>query len=173
MTYFQKHPVRLVGGRLALDFANTADWTATNEIAHEKIADLPDLRIWADAAGLLECPLPEEIADAQALRSTVRSMFVGRPLQAGKLYRMALELPFTAPKIPHQPLLAIIALSASAIVVERREAERVKMCPGNDCGWLFIDETRNARRRWCSMDTCGNRAKAARHYALSKGDRGA
>jgi predicted RNA-binding Zn ribbon-like protein len=32
------------------------------------------------------------------------------------------------------------------------------------CGWLFIDTSRNRRRRWCSMESCGNRAKARRHY---------
>jgi len=33
------------------------------------------------------------------------------------------------------------------------------------CGYLFIDQTRNHSRRWCSMDSCGNRAKARRHYS--------
>jgi predicted RNA-binding Zn ribbon-like protein len=28
---------------------------------------------------------------------------------------------------------------------------------------VFYDNTKNGRRRWCDMATCGNRAKAARH----------
>jgi predicted RNA-binding Zn ribbon-like protein len=32
------------------------------------------------------------------------------------------------------------------------------------CGVLFLDRTRNRSRRWCSMKSCGNRAKAQRHY---------
>ena len=36
------------------------------------------------------------------------------------------------------------------------------------CGLLFIDTSRNHSRQWCSMDTCGNRAKARRHYQRSK-----
>jgi predicted RNA-binding Zn ribbon-like protein len=36
----------------------------------------------------------------------------------------------------------------------------VRACPGHDCGWLFLDP--NGRRRWCTMATCGNRAKVAR-----------
>jgi predicted RNA-binding Zn ribbon-like protein len=28
---------------------------------------------------------------------------------------------------------------------------------------VFFDSTKNGRRRWCDMSTCGNRAKAARH----------
>ncbi|MGI8645192.1 MAG: CGNR zinc finger domain-containing protein, partial [Nocardioides sp.] len=33
----------------------------------------------------------------------------------------------------------------------------VKACPDEDCGWLFLDG--RGRRRWCSMSSCGNRAK--------------
>jgi predicted RNA-binding Zn ribbon-like protein len=41
----------------------------------------------------------------------------------------------------------------------------VRECEGYDCGWLFIDTTKNHNRRWCDMSTCGNRAKGRRHYA--------
>ena len=45
----------------------------------------------------------------------------------------------------------------------------VRWCPGQNCGWLFIDATKNHSRRWCSMETCGNRAKARRHYHTRTG----
>ena len=38
----------------------------------------------------------------------------------------------------------------------------LKLCEG--CSWMFIDPSKNHRRRWCSMATCGNRAKAKRNY---------
>lgn len=41
--------------------------------------------------------------------------------------------------------------------------DRIGECPS--CGWLFVDTSRNGRRRWCSMAMCGNRVKSARHYA--------
>ena len=41
------------------------------------------------------------------------------------------------------------------------DASRVRACPGQDCGWLFID--RAGRRRWCRMEWCGNRSKARAH----------
>lgn len=44
---------------------------------------------------------------------------------------------------------------------------RVGECPG--CGWLFLDTTKNHRRRWCSMSMCGGRAKALRHYRRRTG----
>ena len=43
--------------------------------------------------------------------------------------------------------------------------DRLRECPGLDgCGWLFYDASKNGSRRWCSMQGCGNRAKARRHY---------
>jgi len=39
---------------------------------------------------------------------------------------------------------------------------KIKQCEG--CTWLFVDTSKNNKRRWCSMATCGNRAKAQRHY---------
>ncbi|MCL4825828.1 MAG: CGNR zinc finger domain-containing protein [Caldilinea sp.] len=36
------------------------------------------------------------------------------------------------------------------------------------CGWLFFDASRNRSRRWCSMEDCGNRAKARLHYKRHK-----
>lgn len=40
----------------------------------------------------------------------------------------------------------------------------VRECDAQDCGWLFLDHSRNRSRRWCDMKTCGNRQKARRHY---------
>ena len=38
---------------------------------------------------------------------------------------------------------------------------RLKSCPGDHCGWLFFDGSRNASSKWCSMSICGNRTKTA------------
>ncbi|HEU5141425.1 MAG TPA: CGNR zinc finger domain-containing protein [Bacillales bacterium] len=46
--------------------------------------------------------------------------------------------------------------------------DRVKQCEGDPCGWLFLDTSRNRSRRWCSMQDCGNRAKARRFYQRKK-----
>lgn len=48
--------------------------------------------------------------------------------------------------------------------------ERIRICDNERCRWVFYDTSRTGRRRWCDMATCGNRAKAARHRAKSKGD---
>ncbi len=56
-----------------------------------------------------------------------------------------------------------IARSAADLLTSH-ELERVKTCGSDDCGWLFVDTSRNGSRRWCDMSDCGNRAKAKRHY---------
>jgi predicted RNA-binding Zn ribbon-like protein len=45
-------------------------------------------------------------------------------------------------------------------------------CEGEGCSWLFLDTSRNRSRRWCSMEDCGNRAKARRHYERRQKARG-
>lgn len=46
---------------------------------------------------------------------------------------------------------------------------RVRQCADEDCGWLFVDTSKNGSRRWCTMQSCGNRAKARRHYRRTRG----
>ena len=46
--------------------------------------------------------------------------------------------------------------------------ERLRMCGGVNCSWVFIDSSKAGRRRWCDMAVCGNVAKAQRFYARSR-----
>jgi predicted RNA-binding Zn ribbon-like protein len=55
-------------------------------------------------------------------------------------------------------ILGPIALSALTLLMQK-DLSRTKRCAGMDCGWLFLDVTKNNRRRWCEMRICGNRAK--------------
>src|SRR5262249_55026221 len=49
--------------------------------------------------------------------------------------------------------------------------DRIRECPGQgNCGWLFLDLSKNSSRRWCDMRVCGNRAKARRHYARARAE---
>jgi predicted RNA-binding Zn ribbon-like protein len=66
-------------------------------------------------------------------------------------------------------VLWAVSWSAADLLVQG-PLERIRECPGQDnCGWLFVDLTKNASRRWCDMRVCGNRAKARRHYARAQG----
>ena len=46
---------------------------------------------------------------------------------------------------------------------------RLRSCANRECGWLFLDTSKNHSRRWCSMSDCGSRAKARRYYRRKKG----
>ena len=60
-----------------------------------------------------------------------------------------------------------VAQSAAALLTEG-PMDRLRLCEAADCGWLFLDMSKNRSRRWCDMAVCGNRAKAARHYRRSR-----
>src|SRR5690242_18156579 len=58
-------------------------------------------------------------------------------------------------------MIPIVESAADALILG--ELPRVRRCADGRCGRVFYDSTKNGRRRWCDMATCGNRAKAARH----------
>jgi predicted RNA-binding Zn ribbon-like protein len=49
------------------------------------------------------------------------------------------------------------------------QASRIKECQHPDCSLVFLDETQSARRRWCSMERCGNLVKTAGYRARRRG----
>jgi len=68
---------------------------------------------------------------------------------------------------PLAAALGPVALAAVSLVAER-DPVRIKECGGVACSWLFYDETKNNRRRWCEMEVCGNRAKQRRRAARGR-----
>lgn len=63
-----------------------------------------------------------------------------------------------------------IARSAAELLVANDLHARIHVCGSGefDCTWLFLDESKNGLRRWCTMKDCGNRAKARRHYERTR-----
>lgn len=57
---------------------------------------------------------------------------------------------------------------AAAELLTSEELANLRICASDKCAWLFLDKTKNHRRRWCDMKTCGNRVKAQRHYQRVK-----
>ena len=56
-----------------------------------------------------------------------------------------------------------IALDCAALLTDGAARARLKECFGPNCGWLFVDETRNNSRRWCSEETCGTHTRVLRY----------
>jgi len=57
-----------------------------------------------------------------------------------------------------------VARSAETLLTSG-EAARLRVCAGPDCGWIYVDRSRNGLRRWCEMQTCGTQAKSLRRAA--------
>lgn len=66
-----------------------------------------------------------------------------------------------------EQLLWPIVQSGAELLVSPQMA-RLKICASQSCQWLFVDTTRNHRRRWCTMSTCGNREKVRRFRRRQK-----
>jgi predicted RNA-binding Zn ribbon-like protein len=72
--------------------------------------------------------------------------------------------------IPEHELFAPlwpIARDAAELLASDR-LEFLHACASKTCEWLFLDESKNHRRRWCDMTKCGNRAKVKRFYVRKK-----
>ena len=58
-------------------------------------------------------------------------------------------------------------LWSAAALLRSDEVANVRVCDGDDCGWMYVDRSRNGLRRWCQMRTCGTREKTRRRRVSS------
>lgn len=54
----------------------------------------------------------------------------------------------------------------AAQLVASPDRARLRECDGVDCGWLFVDRSRNGLRRWCEMEVCGTREKTRKRRGM-------
>lgn len=97
----------------------------------------------------------------------INSVLASRPAyrqveRQGKKYTSRLMTLSESPR----HLLVPIAESA-AWLLEQGDMSLLRRCENPNCILYFYDTTKNKRRRWCSMDACGSRAKAAAYYRRS------
>jgi len=117
----------------------------------------------ARAAGL-----PAPAADLRTLNRAVGQAMAHAGLVAsGSRFEWA--WPDVAPDLDR---VAWWVSRSAAELLTSADLPLVRECAGYDCGWLFMDTTKNRSRRWCDMSTCGNRAKGRRHYERRRGGSG-
>jgi predicted RNA-binding Zn ribbon-like protein len=182
-------PLPVLGGHLALDFANTVD-DPLGPARWDHVADYPTLLHWAVGRGLAS-PALHAVAEARpaeagavvrraaalrdALNDTFGAVVDGRPVDEAwarlrpfavdALARMNLasdlspEWDRTALDAPLWP----VADAAHRLLRSADDLARVKRCAG--CPWLFLDRSRNGSRRWCAMGDCGTHEKIRRYVA--------
>lgn len=184
---------KLVGGALCLDFVNTAEWRGA-PAPSERLTDYGELLIWAEAAETIDRKdrrrletaarrnagaAAAALAEAIGLRETLATLFtapspalverlnawLARAPERRRLAASGENLAWAAPRAGDQflaPLWPVVWSAADLLV--SGQAARVRGCADRRCGWVFLDTARGRHRRWCSMEGCGNRAKARRHY---------
>lgn len=142
----------------------------------ERSALVPDaaLRALRDAVELREtlyavlvAVLKKQAAPAAALAKL--NGFVQIAAQHARLVESGgrLEWRFDEPGSSLEAPLWAIARSAADLLASDKVAY-LRACSSKTCQWLFLDTSKNHRRRWCDMKLCGNRAKVKRFYARKK-----
>ena len=176
---FSWTPHRFAGGALALDVANSVILRVDPARSVDRFAMPEQLDAFGDAAnrfsaeralfGELAPVEPDNRTGFLALREAIDRYFRARALGQDHDGLLADFLEKAAAMLRKASgsaaLEAATARSALRLLADG-EIERLKIC-GN-CGWLFIDRSRNRSRAWCDMAVCGNRAKASRHYHRRK-----
>ncbi|MFZ3494475.1 CGNR zinc finger domain-containing protein [Streptomyces sp. 5.8] len=89
-----------------------------------------------------------------------------RLLDAGRIRRLLTAAgPVERLEAPDSGRLLGYLAAADHLRLLSTAGDRVRTCANPTCGLRFHDVSRNGTRRWCTSTGCGNRAKAARHYA--------
>jgi predicted RNA-binding Zn ribbon-like protein len=189
--------LKLFGGHPALDFANTVD-SRGERFGPDVLQSFGDLLDWGMRLSVLDAMEAEvlrglaarrgeaALARAKALREALYRIFATRPsAESADLdllqrevcaAQKARELVPTADEyawrwraddpdtVAHR--IAIVA----ADLLTSPTLDRVHVCPGENCAWLFLDKSRSGRRLWCSEETCGMRNRVRRWRTRQRGD---
>lgn len=84
-----------------------------------------------------------------------------------KIENNSYALEYTITNKNTNKLLTIIAIEVMKLL-NSKDAKYIKRCNNHTCSLLFVDTSKNHSRRWCSMETCGNRKKASRFSKKQK-----
>jgi predicted RNA-binding Zn ribbon-like protein len=177
-----------IGGHLALDFCNTAG----EHLAHhpdEMLLEWESFVRWAAQVGLIApetypellrhpAPINKIVQLREAIYRVGLAIARGEIIPQHDLLAIRKQATASKPAVISSPdglrwqpdpsrvstqLRAILASEALSLFCSPRST-RIGICEGGQCGWLFVDESRGKRRRWCDMKDCGNKAKARRYY---------
>jgi len=198
--------LKLVGGRLCLDFVNTVDCRSSDHQS-EVLTTYPRLVSWSQHANILT----ENEAQNLLREASLHPASARAALERAIIIREALYRIFSAiagRRSPEATDIEMLNEEMSAAMAQRRLTptnplepwvytfekssldqmlwpvvnsaaelltsdwlDRVCMCQGENCGWLFVDMSRNRSRKWCDMKDCGNVVKARRHYQRTRNKR--
>ena len=109
---------------------------------------------------VFDCFLESRTPNAADLRAFQRELGVAREQQV--LAAGPGGFHFTWNKQPAVDAVLWRVSQSAADLLTSADLGRVRRCAGENCGWMFLDKTRNHSRHWCDMKDCGNLAKVRR-----------
>lgn len=144
------------------------DWLAANDLFVEYCseAEIGRARVLREAihasvtAAALEDPLPAPAVDVINDASTTGLAAAVLTAEGNRRWQLG-----PTPSI--QDALSVIAADAVAILSGERDG-RLSLCASPTCRAAFFDTSRSRTRRWCDMNTCGNRQKKQRFHATHR-----
>ena len=165
-------------------FVNTTDL----HDGPEELTDPNTLRAWLVAHRLMgdqEMAGQDDLRHALAVREAMRGLIGANnglrvyPVDLATLNEAAAASglrmrfgPGGRPRLEPEAPGAVGALgrlvAALYGAMQDEDWSRLKLCGDDECRWVFFDRSRNHSSRWCSMASCGNRAKARRFRARAK-----
>jgi predicted RNA-binding Zn ribbon-like protein len=173
-----------VAGNAALDFVNTAEERGHPQ-AGDALRTAADLRLWGVRYGLIGRSgargqdAGAEFDRAREARELLYTLFFARvhhqnpPKSAlARLAELGAEA-YRAASLEAGPdgnlrwrwgrselaTIRHVAVVSAIELLQVPASPRLKQCPGDHCGWFFLDTTKRGNRRWCSMSECGQEAK--------------
>jgi len=164
-----------VNTQLILDFVNTLDLRPYQETFDSPRA----LAAWLEERGLLAAGsrvtradleetkrVREALRDLLAAQNEVEADVPGAGVELDEaICRAKLALRFVDCEMRLEPGVSGVRGAVGKILAEVSAAmadgtwSRMKACSADDCRWAFLDTAKNRSRAWCSMRSCGNRAK--------------
>jgi predicted RNA-binding Zn ribbon-like protein len=142
------------------------------------------LRDWGDAhPRAARRALAKAIEVREAIAAVFQAVARGQAVPSGPLARLDAVCgeAFSARSLRHageavawewRELSSNRAAQAAALdaarILTSSQRQQVRECGDAECGWLFVDTSRNRLRRWCTMPGCGNRNKARRFQSRQR-----
>jgi predicted RNA-binding Zn ribbon-like protein len=184
-------PVDFVGDHPALNFINTLHmvgseltdmWQSDEDVAawivREGLRDTLPSATWPNGALLRKARNLREIAlkavEARKAKKTLPldelNSFLGHSVSRGILStksRTDLHFERLYGQKTVEQYLAPVAESVAELLCHA-DFDLVRPCEGGQCVLWFYDRTKAHRRRWCSPQLCGNRAKVAAFRARAR-----
>ncbi len=170
---------------LSIDLANTVVWRGS--APEDSLHGLHDVLAWLTAVKVMPARAGAELGKWFEARPAglLRSVAAGSAAASEDIRRLNRALGEAAPRTdlersdggfgwraelkPTAAAMLAPALWSAADILTGPDRTHLRECANDRCLWLFLDDSKNGSRRWCSMQSCGNRAKARRHYLRERG----